>query len=855
MRAGFAFLFLLLLCGGPALALEQPDLVFEVRLDGRLLSDAMPAYQEGSEVYLPLGELARLLTIAIRCEPDGRASGYILDEQRGFFLDAAAGAVTVNGRREDVAASSLLRKPDDIYVAASVLARWLPVDLAVDMPNLMLRVTAREQLPVQARLERQSRRPGGGARPRSDPGYERVDTPYALLDAPFIDQTVSLDLHPGANSGSYRAYAAGDLLGMEAALYLGVDQERGSDARLSVGRHDPDARLLGFLRARTAVVGSVSAPAIAHVAPGSSDGTGFTLSNRPLSQAALLDRHSLRGDLPPGWDVELFYNDALVGFQQSRGDGKYAFEDLPLNYGPNEFRLVFHGPLGQLKVERHSFLLEDALLAPGELVYHLTSQRSSAGGDRSVATFDVGLGARMTASASLMELRHKRFTGLALHGYWDFVIASATLVRADDGGRLAELAVRTRVAGMAVSASRAHAQRFVSDIYSGGTNPIRMRDELRVDGPVGGVHMAMQARRDRRTLGDETRDLSLRTSAFRFGSALSHVLRWRADPTGRRAEGALQVSRRVAGIGMAGQALYEIRPEPGLSSLSLSVDKRLWPGYLLNLGVARSYADEQTRVSAALNKSLGRFGLGLGAFATSRGDIGATVQLFTSLGREPRRALWAMDAVPMAASGAASVLVFVDRNRNGVMDDLDEPVKGAGFELNGGLHAARTGEDGVAWLGRLTANQHLDIAVDAGTLEDPQWQPQRAGMRIVPRAGKVSQLAFAVGITAEIDGTTYLLERGARRPIGDVELQLLDAAGRVAGSATSGADGYYIIAGVVPGRYRLRVSPEQLARLGMCVAPQYPEAVDVTVGEDGAFVNGKDLVIARLPVADAAAAR
>ena len=78
------------------------------------------------------------------------------------------------------------------------------------------------------------------------------------------------------------------------------------------------------------MIGSVPAPGVANIALSSATGNGATLSNRPLNPPTRFDRHSLQGDLPPGWDVELYFNDGLVAFQQSRPDGKYNFADLPL---------------------------------------------------------------------------------------------------------------------------------------------------------------------------------------------------------------------------------------------------------------------------------------------------------------------------------------------------------------------------------------------------------------------------------------------------------------------------------------------------------------------------------------------
>jgi hypothetical protein len=49
---------------------DAPNLVLlEVRLDDHLLAESITAYQFGNDIFLPLGELSKLLTIAIRTEP------------------------------------------------------------------------------------------------------------------------------------------------------------------------------------------------------------------------------------------------------------------------------------------------------------------------------------------------------------------------------------------------------------------------------------------------------------------------------------------------------------------------------------------------------------------------------------------------------------------------------------------------------------------------------------------------------------------------------------------------------------------------------------------------------------------
>lgn len=868
LRAGLVLaglILLLALQSGAAAAAPSPAqarnsdanlVLLEVRLGNQVLSDAVTAYESGHDVFLPLGEMARLLTLAIRVTPDeGRASGYILSEQRSFSLDVAGHAVHVDGKREELDPAQVKQQDGEIYVSSKLLARWLPVDLELDMPNLALRVHPREQLPLQARLARRERgNLAGSVGAYVDPGYARLAAPYRLASVPFIDQTVSTTTTSSGGQRqtgtTYSTYLTADLLGMEAALYANRDrQDPASGLRLTLGRNDPDAGLLGPLHARTALFGSVVVPGVDNISTSSATGNGIALSNRPLNQPTSFDRHTLQGDLPPGWDVELYYNGALVGFQQSRPDGKYSFEDLPLAYGPNEFRLVFHGPLGQLRVERQSFLLEQSAVSRGQLFYDVAAHRDLQGRERALAQFEWGLSDHLNATGGwqhvpLPDGSERSYANLGWRSYWNAFILAGDVVHADDGGRLAQLSLKTRIGNVALSANRAWLDGFASEVFTPGGDPVRLRDELRAEGAVasnGGTlfPLSIDVRRDLLASQKENLEVQGRLSVYRDGTALSNAYHWQSLDGVRSADGQLQVSRRVAGIGLSGQLQYLLAPIRKLGSAAVSADRYLASGYLLNLGLTRAFDSHEYRLSGALNKSLGSFGLGVNGFYSTRHAYGAGVQFFMAIGREPRSARLMTEAQPMANTGSASTRVFLDKNQNGVMDGTDEPIRGAGFIINGANYPVRTDADGIAYLPRLPAHQHVDLGLDPNTLEDPQWQPQVRGVRIVPRPGLVNQVDFAVSLTGEIDGTTYLTSKGKSRPIGDLRLELVDAAGKVAASVASASDGYYVLTGVFPGRYLLRVAPEQLKRLGL----SDPGAQAITIGLDGTVLNGRDIQV------------
>jgi hypothetical protein len=249
----------------------------------------------------------------------------------------------------------------------------------------------------------------------------------------------------------------------------------------------------------------------------------------------------------------------------------------------------------------------------------------------------------------------------------------------------------------------------------------------------------------------------------------------------------------------------------------------------------------EMRYNAGLTKSIGRYGFGVALSYSSLGEIIIGGQLFIAIANEPRKGGWMFDALPMAETGGVSARVFVDKNLNGIMDPGEEPVKDASFMVNGGRYPVRTDADGIAYLRRLPARAPVDVSIDSGTLDDPQWSPSPAGLRIVPRPGKSVILEFPVILTGEIDGTLYIVEQGGKRPLGNVVIEAVNDKGKVVSRTQSASDGFYVLSAVPPGEYRIRIDAGQLASRGF----QDPGNKLVAITADGGFVSGVDFTMTR----------
>ncbi|HWH18600.1 MAG TPA: hypothetical protein VNT77_09750, partial [Allosphingosinicella sp.] len=322
---------------------EADLLLFSVDLDQLTLTDTLTAYGNAEDPLLPTGELARLLDLAIDVSPaDGRIAGSLGQESRSLVVDLDSRTARLGGRNISLAEEDIGRTRTDIYIRASVLQQMLPLRFEVNPEALSIRLMALEKLPIQSRMERLARLRGLGG--SIEAGHEpalRIEAPYGLFSPPSFDVVLEAGrdtrtLRP--YSGRYDVRLAGDLLYTGFEGYVGSD-ERGdpTSARALFERRSVQGELP--LGARRISAGDVFTPALA-MGPRSVGGRGISFSTVPLEQASVFSEIDLRGELPIGYDVELYVNDVLRSGQRTPVEGRYEFLKVELVQGINIIRIV-----------------------------------------------------------------------------------------------------------------------------------------------------------------------------------------------------------------------------------------------------------------------------------------------------------------------------------------------------------------------------------------------------------------------------------------------------------------------------------------------------------------------------------
>jgi len=856
-------------------ATEAEELIFEVRLNNMVLSEAFLGLLRGSSLLLPLGELARALEFPISEDTRaGRANGWFLRENRLFSLDVGRGEVILEGRVMAVDRRMIVVEADGIFVDIRELARWFPVDFSFDMANLTIFVMSREPLPVEERLARGLYRQRAFAGRRKERDYDRVDMPSAPLSPPVADVSAEITSRRVPSSGTrtttrYSGLMTGELLYANSEIYVaGSNEDRLSDLRIRLERKDPDGRALGDLGVREAAVGDVHTPEVPLVAR-MQLGRGAVLSNMDLDAPEEFDRITLEGNLPLGWEVELYRNEILLEFQTASDDGRYRFEDVSLLFGVNVIRLIFYGPQGQRREEVRQVRVSTDQLSPGEFRYRVAAnqhdQRVFAGGyagnnpeidgrPRGFVSTLLGITDWLTVGTNLSSFprpdERGEYAGAALIATTGNFLWRVDGVSQVGAGTATRLSGQTSLFGVSVFGEHGVYSDFTSEQASGSEgNLLRSKSRLRFDGIVPWIDFiqlpfSLSGERERRTSGDTTTRIGTRLSAGIGRASVTNRLDWsifrgQSGET-RTATGSFLVGGPVGDFRLRGQIDYQVRPESQISSMAVSAERPIWEDSQLRLGVRHNiWPDPATSYSAGLSTRLKEAYVGVRLDFDDRGEATALLTLSTSIGYDPvKRSPW-ISGERQAETGQFVGRVFIDENNNGLFEEGEPLIPNARLLANGQRRSGPTGDDGRVLLTGLEGYRSVDIEVDEGSLSDPFWVPRIEGIAVVPRPGTTARYDFAVVSTGEVDGTIFRAIEGTARPVSGAIVQLVDEDGRVARAERSAYDGFYLFQYVPPGRYRVRVDPAQLRALDLMSA-QDPE---VEITGDGSIASEKRIIL------------
>ncbi|CAN5346740.1 hypothetical protein BH10PSE1_BH10PSE1_21060 [soil metagenome] len=849
------------------------DLLFmEVTADGYQLAESMNAYASRSGVYLPLGEISRILDFAVGVFPaQQRAEGWVLSRDHTLVVDLRAGQARINGVQIQIQPGQAQIYQDDLYIRADLLEQLLPVRLKPDVSAQTLAVVPTTPLPFQQKLAREQRM-AGTTQGEAPAAYRLQATPYALFSPPVFDVNVGGQVTRDGQdqSHSYDVRMAGDLFWAGFQGFVGSDSDGElNSARVLFERKDPDGHALPFLGGTRVGIGDVFTPSMA-LGAGSSGGRGFSYRSAPLESLDLATPLNLRGELPLGEDVELYVNEVLQRAQASPVQGRYEFLNVPLTFGMNTIRLVFYGSQGQTREQVRRINFGAGQVEAGKLAFRLgvVEQNTpvfefgepladpSTGAERIVALFDYGVSPMLTISGGAARFTPLGGTArdvglLGLHGSLGGVAGQIDLASDDAGGTGATIGVAARPLGVSVVGRHSeYAGGFVDETRyfgaAGGVSTIRTSD-LRADATVHANHLALplsaSLRRQERTDDSGLFAADLRTSApigrYYVSGSVAYQDEWTFQSHRRQAVGAVDLATLVAARAQfRGGLTWRFAPDAELDTAYGTLDYQATQRSTVRFAVMRTLGVRSTTTLQASGLySASRFDMALNAgYETESGEWRLGFQLGFGFGRNPATGRYGLVRPGVSSGGSVALDAFVDANGDGQRQADESGVAKVALETPGGTIV--TDAQGYAMAAGLGDGAAARIRINTENIDDP-FLVGGDNVQIVPRPGRTALINYPLQATSEVELTIKLRRAGqSDRPLAAVDLQLVPTSGPPVIGRTDHA-GSVIIEGVRPGRYEIRLDPTQALNLGLAL----DGAPVLTISANGGYVHADDIFI------------
>ena len=820
----------------PALAVaqEDPDLyLLDFHADGYLLAESVPAYKSGDTYHIDFELFLEAVEFPIK-RAGQLWSGWFYDQDRDFVWRMDVGLVQLaGGHGERVEYDEWMDTYDGTYVSIPTLERWFDLELSVDPRLQVLTVVPGEPLPFQLWRERMLAkyryRPGR----RSDADviipdrYHWATPPLVDLSTNFVTQSQS----GGRNSSGSASLAMGmDLLKHSVVYTSGLTHSSNGQgdrtSRLTIERASatPDTPL--FAGVHSYVLGDIYV-ASPNLVINSDTGRGFSIDRYPEGRSGSLSKATIAGDAPPGWEVELYRNGALLEFATVGVDGRYFFPNQEIQFGENIFVAKLFGPQGQTREDRQVFWGGGTDLEKGDYDFsfsHIDFDRHLLDGvpdnvDTLPASYatsfryaqalteNLQLGAGYTRTGLSTVERDGTFTDndyLSLYGSAKLGpgVLLGEAVHQLDAGAAWSLEYLTGYNEHKVSIAR----RALNDYMSPATilrSDLDVVNEISVFGPFGSDKQnGYTLRLRQQNFAGGASDLrlfnrlSLRVGQLNLTNELEHVVN--SDET----IGKLRVANRVKGVSVRGQLDYLLTGSRPLRQISVSMNWGISPRLNNNLMLSKQLTnDKLLYLNNQLSIRIRDYDLTLSVSSDFEDSWSVGAGFNIAFGYDRHRQAFVTDNGGLSSTGRATMNLFIDDDNDGIRDPDELPVPWASYRDQETLETS----PGVLPLTALPGSRLVRFDMEHLKLDDPFFVPRVKVYELTTHAGSEVSIDVAVVMTGDIEGHVYA-SAADDKAVRGVVVALHDAEGREVATTRSEFDGFYSFTRVPSGNYEVRVS-------------------------------------------------
>ena len=783
-------------------------------------SAVIPALANGPILLLPLRQVLDLAEIRIEAFALRDSAVAMLEPgHEALRFKPAANLLSKGANPVRYDTMDVVWWDGDLFVATGLLDELLGVRTSVEWENLSAMVGHAAALPVNQRIRRERR--------------------HQLLYRPQLaPQTLDIPLRQRAVDGAVLSWSL-------TAATSGPTDQLSLDLGLGAGVLGGSAELRPQLWSDHGASGSELLASWTRVWSGSylvrqvrigdvqSNGLrsrlleGGVITNAPFIRSSEFDVEPIVGNVPDGWEVELYDGGRLLGYAAADAVGAFRVP-LQLRYGQNPFNLVLYGPSGEIVQQKRTVRVPTSRLPGGQVEYALAMGGCRYDPCNGMLSADVryGLSNHVTvqggsdaffdgprgtlwqpyAVVSTAPLSFLALTGEGVvNGH---LRAEAAFEPTAD---LRANATYTRYATAGAPYSGAAAQRAQSDA-SLFWRPGWMGGALFFEGTgllSSGPSMRQRVERISATtlVGQIRYSLGVLHSALDLGTA------WDSSQFAIDASADAMLLGPWAWLRTSTvQGQIAVEPSRGLTAVRAALGRRL--SQLLRLDAAIGWY-RAGGVSLELGLTTAMPGPRIGSRSRITSGTGSSELTFAygAVAWDPRsRVLKLGDGADLGRGGISGVL-FRDDNGNGVRDPGEPGLPGIPVSVGG--WPAKTDEDGrfAAW--GLSPSEPVQIDVDTLSFADPHFLLPAPVLRVRPMPNAFGNIQVPVVVGAEVSGFVVFEDQAlAGVP---VVLRELNTGAEL--TVTTFGDGAFYRGAIPPGDYEVTLPDAVLDRLKASVPP------------------------------------
>ena len=566
---------------------------------------------------------------------------------------------------------------------------------------------------------------------------------------------------------------------------------------------------------------------------------GATINNTPNTVRKATGSYTITNTTEPNWNVELYLNDVLIDYTQADAAGLYVFK-VPILFGVTNLTLRFYGPLGEVRTEQKTVNNPYTVVPVKKLEYSLTAGviKDSINNPFGNLTLNYGVTSNLTVAGGVAYSPNNTAHPINATASASFQPFSVMFLNLD---YIHEQRIKgildyniTKNAFLNIGYTQ-----FIEGKLPGASRLLK-KIEVNFSKPYknkffSGLSQISFIQSRFKTFNYNAFNLMLNSTVNKVKVNSSFFINW-ASATTPQINSRLALSYKLEnGLALQSLASYDLTTN-NFKSIGLRLQKKISKINLI-CSLQRSVSSKTTTLSFSANYALPFSNVAFSSFYNGNNfNFAENATGSMAFGAEQTPHVGNNSAI---GKGGFLLYPFLDLNGNGKLDKGEKKVFLPSVKVSG-AKAIISKKDSIVRVFDLNAFRNYNVEFLDTDLNNIAWRFKHKTYKIFVDPNQYKRVFIPVISVGEINGMVYLGSRGQGR----ITIQVLDEKENIVVETLSEFDGYFNYLGLKPGKYTVRVDPEQIKNLNFKALPKVHQ-VTIKVSEYGDIIDDLDFTLSK----------